>query len=259
MSLKIDPTAIVAPGAVLGEDVSIGPYAVIGKDVRIGSRTRIGSHAVIEGWTEIGEGCQISPHALIGTPPQDLKYKGEKTFIQIGEGTIIREFATIHRATTGFSGRTVLGKNNFIMAYAHVAHDCLLGDHVILANLATLAGHVEIEDYAIIGGLSAVHQFVRVGRYAMVGGCSGVLKDIPPYVKAQGNLAKLYGLNTVGLRRHGFSPETIRELKKAYRLLFLSGLNTSQALERVEKEVEPCPEVEHLVAFIKSSKRGICK
>lgn len=259
MGLKIHPTAIVAQRAVLGEDVSVEPYAIVGEDVKIGSGTWIGAYAVLEGWTEIGENCQIHHHAVIGSPPQDIKYRGEKTLVQIGDNTIIREFATINRATTGFGGRTVLGKGDFIMAYAHVAHDCLIGNHVIMANLATLAGHVEVEDYAIIGGLTAVHQFVKIGKYAIVGGCSAVLKDIPPYVKAQGNRAKLYGLNTVGLHRHGFSPDTMRRLKEAYRILFQSGLNTSQALERVEREVKPCPEVEYLIAFIKSSKRGICK
>lgn len=257
--MEIHPTAIVAPGARLEDGVSVGPYSIIGERVAIGEGTRIGPHVVIDGWTEIGRGCQIFSHAAIGTAPQDLKYRGEETRVSIGDGCTVREYATVNRGTAGGGGLTALGPHTVVMAYAHVAHDCIIGEHVILANLVTLAGHVLIEEHAIIGGITGIHQFVRVGCYAMVGACSAVLQDILPYVKVQGNRAKPYGLNSVGLRRHGFPPEAVRRLKQAYRLLFQSDLNTTQALERIAREVDPCPEVDRLVAFIKGSERGISK
>lgn len=241
------------------EGVVIGPFTIIGDRVTIGRGTRIGSHVVIEGETEIGEGCQIFHHAIIGVQPQDLKYRGEEARVRIGAQTVIREFATVHRGTAGGGGVTVVGSRNYIMAYAHIAHDCLLGDDVVMASLSALAGHVVIEEHAIIGGLVGIHQFVRIGRYALVGACSAVLQDIPPYVKAQGNRAKPYGLNTVGLRRHGFSAEVINRLKQAYRIVFLSGLNTTQALLKIEEELPSCPEVDHFVKFIKDSERGIAR
>lgn len=257
--IQIHPTAIVDPGASLEEGVVIGPFTIIGDRVTIGRGTRIGSHVVIEGETEIGEGCQIFHHAIIGVQPQDLKYRGEEARVRIGAQTVIREFATVHRGTAGGGGVTVVGSRNYIMAYAHIAHDCLLGDDVVMASLSALAGHVVIEEHAIIGGLVGIHQFVRIGRYALVGACSAVLQDIPPYVKAQGNRAKPYGLNTVGLRRHGFSAEVINRLKQAYRIVFLSGLNTTQALLKIEEELPSCPEVDHFVKFIKDSERGIAR
>lgn len=259
MTVRIHPTAIVAPSAEIADGVTIGPYAVIGGDVRIHEGVTVGSHVVIDGWTEIGRGCRIFSHAVVGTEPQDLKYQGEKSLVLIGEQTVIREFATINRGTAGGGGRTVVGSHCLIMAYAHVAHDSILGDHVILANAASLGGHVLIEDHAVVGGLCGIHQFCRIGRFAFVGGCSGVNQDIPPFLLVQGNLAKPYGLNIVGLRRHHFPEEVIQSLRRAYRLIFKSGLNTSQALARIQEEVLDCPEVQHLVQFIKTSERGIAR
>ncbi len=255
----IHPTALVERGAELGEDVSVGAYALVGPRVRLGAGTRIGSHTVVEGWTEIGADCRIGAHAVIGAPPQDVKYHEEPTRVIIGERTQVREFATIHRASTGGTGVTTVGAGCFIMAYAHVAHDCHLAEGVIMANQASLAGHVEIGRHAVIGGITGVHQFVRIGPYAFVGACSAVLQDIPPYVKAQGNRAKPYGLNVVGLRRHGFSAEVIQAVKEAYRIFFTSGLNTSQALACLEQNPPGAPEVQQFVDFIKRSQRGISK
>ena len=258
-SVNIHSTAIVAPSAEIGEGVTIGPYSVVGEYVSINDGTTVGAHVVIEGWTEIGRCCRIFSHAVLGTEPQDLKFQGEKSRLIIGDHTVIREFATINRATVRGGGKTVVGNETLIMAYAHVAHDCILGDHVILANAATLGGHVTIEDYAIVGGLCGVHQFCRIGKYALVGGCSGVNQDIPPFIKAQGNRPKLYGLNSVGLRRHNVPNEVIQSLRRAYRLLFQSGLNTSQAIARIQEEIWDCEEVQHLVQFIKTSERGVAR
>ncbi len=253
--VTIHPTALVEAGAELAAEVSIGPYAVVGPEVRVGPGTSIGSHTILEGRTEIGAACRIGSHVIIGAPPQDVKYHGEPTQVVIGDRTLVREFATIHRASTGGTGVTRVGAENFLMAYVHVAHDCQLGEQVIMANQASLAGHVEIGRCVMIGGMSGVHQFVRIGEYAM----SGTLQDIPPYVKAQGNRAKLFGLNVVGLRRHGFSTEAVRALKQAYHLLFASGLNTSQALTQLEQELGGFPEVQRLIDFVKRSQRGIIK
>jgi UDP-N-acetylglucosamine acyltransferase len=257
--ITIHPTALVEPGAELTEDVSIGAYAIIGPHVRVGPGTSIGSHTILEGWTEIGADCRLGSHVVIGAPPQDVKYKGEPTRVVIGDRALVREFATVHRASTGGSGVTTIGPDSFIMAYAHVAHDCHLGNGVILASQAALAGHVEIGRCAVIGGVTGIHQFVRIGEYALVGGCSAVVQDVPPYVKAVGNRAKPFGLNVVGLRRHGFSLEEIYALKHAYRIVFASDLNTSQALEKLEQEVSGSPAVQHFTDFIKRSQRGICK
>ncbi len=257
--VTVHPTAVVAAGAELDATVEIGPYAIIGAEARIGARTVVGSHSVIEGLVEIGPDCRIGSHVVIGAPPQDLKYRGEPTRVTIGERTEVREFATVHRASAGGHGVTAVGPGCYLMAYAHVAHDCRVGEGVIMANQATLGGHVEVGRHAIISGLTALHQFVRIGEYAFVGGCSGVNQDILPYVKVQGNPAKPLGLNAVGLRRHGFSNETIHTLKEAYRILFLSDLNTSQALERMEKEIPFSPEIQRVVDFIKRSQRGISK
>jgi UDP-N-acetylglucosamine acyltransferase len=231
---------------------------VIEKDVSIGEGTKIGPHVVIRQGTQIGKACQISQFASIGEAPQFSGYKGEKTFLQIGDRNIIREFVTLHRGTVKGKGRTVIGNDNFIMAYSHVAHDCQIGNQVIMANGATLAGHILIEDYAIVGGLVAIHQFCRVGAYAIIGGVSGVLMDIPPYTKAQGAPAKLFGLNSVGLKRANFSEEAIRALKKAYRIIFRSGLTLEKAMKQVgEDEIGQVPEVQHFLQFIQGSKRGI--
>jgi UDP-N-acetylglucosamine acyltransferase len=249
----------VEPGADLADGVTVGPYAVIGSQVRVGPGTRIGSHAILEGWTEIGVECHIGSHVIIGAPPQDVKYKGEPTQVVIGDRALVREFATIHRASTGGSGVTSVGRDSFIMAYAHIAHDCQLAERVILANQASLAGHVEIGRCAVIGGITGIHQFVRIGEYAFVGACSAVQQDIPPYVKAVGNRAKPFGLNVVGLHRHGFSAETIHALKQAYRIVYTSGLNTSQALEKLEQQLGGSPAVQPFIGFIKRSQRGISK
>jgi UDP-N-acetylglucosamine acyltransferase len=257
--VTVHPTALVEPGAELAAGVQVGAYAIVGSQVRVGFRTCVGSHTILEGRTEIGADCRIGSHVIIGAPPQDVKYHGEPTRLVIGDRTLVREFATIHRASTGGSGVTSIGPESFIMAYAHVAHDCQLGEGVIMANQASLAGHVEIGRCAVIGGMSGVHQFVRIGEYAFLGACSAVLQDIPPFVKAQGNRAKPFGLNVVGLRRQGVSAEAIQALKQAYRIVFLSGLNTSQALAQLEQELSGTPEVRRFVDFIKRSQRGISK
>ena len=257
--VQIHPTAVVHPGAEIGEGVRIGPYAVIGEHVKIHAGTEVGSHAVIEGWTEIGEHCRIFPYAYIGAVPQDLKYAGEPTRVRIGRHNTFREFVTVHRATAYGRGETVIGDHNFFMAYVHIAHDCVIGNHVIMANAATLAGHILIEDHAIIGGLSALHQYTRVGAYAMIGGASAVAQDVPPYISAVGNRARPYGLNLVGLKRHGFSEQTLAALKAAYRLIFRSKLTLREAIRRVREEVPQIPEVRHFVEFIEGSTRGICR
>lgn len=257
---RIHPSAVVAPEAALESDVSVGAYSIVGPGVSVGHGTAIGSHVCIEGITEIGERCQIFSHVVLGAPPQIVEERNETTRLLIGAETVIREFASVHRGSSKGRGLTVLGRRNYIMAYAHIAHDCISGDDVVVASQAGLAGHVEVEERAVIGGQVGIHQFVRIGKYAMVGACSAVLQDIPPFLKAQGNRAKCYGLNTVGLRRHGVSEEAVSRLKQAYRLIFLSNLNTSQALERVATEVVgPCPEVDHLIHFIKTSSRGIAR
>ncbi len=256
----IHPTAIIDPKAEIGEGVDVGPYCVIEKGVVIDQDTKIGPHVVIREGTHIGKRCHIFQFASIGEAPQFLGYKGEKTLLQIGDENIIREFVTLHRGTVKGGGKTVIGNKNFFMAYSHVAHDCQIGNDVIMSNAATLAGHIVIEDWAIIGGLVAIHQFIRVGAYAIIGGFSGVLLDIPPYTKAQGDRAKLFGLNTVGLRRANFSEETLKALKKTYRIIFRSGLTLEKAIEKVgEDEISHTPEVQHFLHFIQHSKRGIAR
>ncbi|HON59443.1 MAG TPA: acyl-ACP--UDP-N-acetylglucosamine O-acyltransferase [Smithella sp.] len=255
----IHPTAIVSPDAKLAEGVEIGPYAIIGSDVQIGKNTIIGPHTVIDDFTRIGEECHIFQFCSIGAPPQDLKFGGEKTRVIIGNYNTIREFVTIHRSTAADIGVTIIGDHNLIMAYCHVAHNCKLGDRIIMSNAATLAGHVHIEDYAIISGLSGIHQFCRIGAHSMVGGASAVVKDVPPYTIAQGNHAKLFGLNLVGLKRRGFSEQTIRAIKDAYKIVFRSQLLLEDALKKVQEEVEAIPEVVHFIKFIKESERGVCR
>jgi len=256
----IHPTAIIDPKAEIGEGVDVGPYCVIEKGVVIDQETKIGPHVVIREGTHIGKRCHIFQFASIGEVPQSTGYKGEKTFLQMGDENIIREFVTLHRGTVKGGGKTVIGNKNFFMAYSHVAHDCQIGNEVIMSNAATLAGHIVIEDWAIIGGLVAIHQFIRVGAYAIIGGFSGVLLDIPPYTKAQGDRARLYGLNTIGLKRANFSEETLKALKKAYRIIFRSGLTLEKAIKKVrEDETFHIPEVQHLLDFIQHSKRGIAR
>ncbi len=259
MSVFIHETAIVDPAAELGEGSFVGPFCVVGGAVRFSGSVRLHSHVVIDGDTHIGNGTEIYPFASIGLAPQDLKYAGEPTSTRIGGRNQIREFVTIHRGTEGGGGVTQIGNDNLLMAQAHVAHDCQIGDHVIMANAATLAGHVEIADRANVGAYSGVHQFCRVGREAFIGGYSVVVKDAPPFAVIQGNHAKCYGLNTVGMKRRGYSRKAISDLTKAYRLLLSSKLNTTQAVERIREEISDSPEVDVLLEFIESSKRGIVK
>jgi UDP-N-acetylglucosamine acyltransferase len=256
----IHSTAVVDPGAEIDSDVEIGPFSIIAADVRIHSGTIIGPHVTIDQYTTIGEGCKIFQYASVGAVPQDLKFAGEKSHVKIGRGTTIREFATVHRGTDFGGGVTEVGEENLLMAYSHVAHDCQTGRRVILANAASLAGHIRVEDCAILGAFVAVHQFARIGKHAFVGAVSGVSKDIPPYVLASGTpRAKLHGLNLVGLKRYGFGAEKIRPLKRAYRILFRLGLTLNEGIERVQAEIEQIPEVVNLIEFIKTSERGISR
>lgn len=252
----IHETALVDSGAELGQGVEVGPWALIGPGVRVGDGTVVGPRVLIERDTVVGEDCRLANGAVLGTDPQDLKYQGERSTLEIGDRTVIREFATLNRGTAA-SGRTVVGSDCLVMAYAHVAHDCELGNHVVLANSVNMAGHVVIEDWAIVGGVTPIHQYVRIGAHAFVGGGSRIPQDIPPYCRAAGNPPKLYGLNSVGLERRGFSGEVRRALKHAYRVLFMGTDNLSDALDRAEREVEGIPEVKHLLAFIRASERGV--
>lgn len=255
----IHATAIIHPTAQLDAGVSVGPYSIVGEQVKIGAGTQVGAHVVIERWTEIGRDNQIFQFASVGAAPQDLKYRGEETWLVLGDRNRIREFATLHRGTPDGGGRTVVGSDNLFMAYSHVAHDCRVHNRVVMANAATLAGHVEIEDNAILGGLMAVHQFCRVGCHTMISGGAMITQDIPPYTIAQGDRAKTIGINLVGLKRRGFPEATIRGIKNAYRLMFRSGLRLEAALERIELEYGTIPEVKHFTAFIKESQRGIAR
>ena len=255
----IHSTAIINPKAEIDSNVKIGPYSVIMENVFIGSGAVIGPHVVIDSYVTIGADCNIFQYAAIGAAPQSLKFEGGETYIKIGRGTIVREFVTIHRGTESGGGITEVGEENLLMAYTHIAHDCKTGRNVVLSNNATLAGHITIGDNATVGGLVAIHQFVRIGDYAFIGGKSAVVKDVPPYVIASGDRAKLHGLNRVGLKRHGFSKSTLSSLKKAYRIIFRIGLTMNEAIERVRAEVEQIPEVVNFIDFIKSSQRGITR
>jgi UDP-N-acetylglucosamine acyltransferase len=253
----IHPTAVVHPAAFVGAGTVVGPYAVIGPEVRLGCGNRIGSSAVIEGDTEIGDDCHVLPFASVGQIPQDLKFRGEATRLRIGHRNVFREFVTIHRGTRGGGGLTRIGDDNVFMAYAHVAHDCLIGNKTLFGNGATLGGHVVVEDGATISAGSGVHQFCHVGRQAFIGGYTVVTKDALPYAKTVGNRARVYGLNRIGLERRGESPQTIAKLKRAFRYLLQSKLNTSQALEQIDSDPNlDCPEVAYLVEFIRESRRG---
>jgi UDP-N-acetylglucosamine acyltransferase len=255
----IHPTAIVHSAARIDEGVSIGPYAVIGEHVSIAAGTTVGPHSVIEGWTEIGRDNRIFQFASVGADPQDLKFHGEQSFLRIGDRNTVREFVTLHRGTEDGGGETVIGDDNLFMAYSHVAHDCRVGNRVILANAATLAGHVVVDDHAILGGLSGVHQFTRIGSHAMVSGGSVVVQDIAPFIIAQGDRAKPSGLNLVGLKRRGFSDSTLRDLKTAYKIVFRSGLRLEEALEKVAAELDESPELKTFTEFIGNSRRGIAR
>jgi UDP-N-acetylglucosamine acyltransferase len=253
---RIHPSAIVSPDAEIAPNVEIGAYAIIGENCTIDSGCVISARATLERNVRLEKDVQVGIGTILGGLPQDLKFAGEETTVEIGEGTVIREYTTINRGTA-HSFKTTVGRNCLLMSYVHLAHDCHIGNNVILSNVAQLAGHVTVEDKAIISGLCAVHQFARIGRHSFIGGCSRVSKDIPPFLKAVGNPVKLYGLNTVGLQRSGMDEATIRELKRAYRLLFRSDLNVTQAIERAQNELEPLPEVKELIRFVEASERGV--
>ncbi|MCP4230844.1 MAG: acyl-ACP--UDP-N-acetylglucosamine O-acyltransferase [bacterium] len=255
---EIHPTAIIAPEANLPDDIEVGPFTVIGPQVTIGVGSSIGSHALIEGETYIGANAKIYSNTVIGTDPQDIKFAGEHSTVHIGDNATIREFVTINRGTVDRED-TRIGDNVVLLAYAHVAHDCIVGDNCLLSNCGTLAGHVVIEDYVVIGGLAAVHQFGRVGAHAFIGGTLGVTRDVPPYLLVGSDPTRIVGLNTIGLKRRGFSSEVIGALKSAYRIYYREGLNTTQALQRIEEEVSGYPEVEHFVEFIRNSERGVLR
>ncbi|MBO8126137.1 MAG: acyl-ACP--UDP-N-acetylglucosamine O-acyltransferase [Firmicutes bacterium] len=258
-SANIHPTAIIDPAAVIGANVEIGPYSIIGAEVEIGDNTTIGPHVVIQGPTKIGKNNRIYAGANLGSDPQDLKYKGEKSYLFIGDNNIIREYASITRGTAGGGGETRIGNNNLIMTYAHIDHDCQVGNNCILVNGSALAGHVVLEDRVIIGGLSGVHQFSRIGMMTMVGACTKVTKDVPPFLLVDGHPAKVVGINIVGLRRNGITPEVRSEIKRAYKVLYRTNLNVSQAVEQMEQELHGYPEIDHFIRFIRNAERGILR
>lgn len=253
---RIHPSAIISSDAEIASDVEIGAYAIIGDNCTVGSGCVISPRATLEQNVTLGLNVKVGVGTILGGLPQDLKFAGEETTVEIGDGTIIREYTTINRGTA-HSFKTTVGRNCMLMSYVHVGHDCHVGNNVILSNMAQLAGHVTIDDKAIVSGLCAVHQFVRIGRHSFIGGCSRVAKDIPPFLKAVGNPVRLYGLNTVGLQRSGMDEATILELKRAYRVFFRSDLNVTQAIERAQTELEPLREVQELIQFVEASERGV--
>ncbi|SJZ47410.1 acyl-ACP--UDP-N-acetylglucosamine O-acyltransferase [Selenihalanaerobacter shriftii] len=256
---NIHETAVVHSDAEIGKDVEIGPYSVIGENVKIGEGTEIGAHVVIDGWTEIGKNNKLFTGASIGLEPQDLKYHGEESYLTIGDDNTIREYVTIHRGTEEGGRETKIGNDNLLMAYCHVAHDCQLGDNIIMSNAVNLAGHIMIEDSAVISGLTGIHQFVRIGKMAMVGAHSKVVKDVPPYILVDGHPATVNGINVIGLRRNGITPELRKEIKTAYKYLYRSSLNISQAIEKMDQELDSSPEIEHFLRFLRNAQRGICR
>jgi len=256
VTVRIHPTALVDPGARFGEGVEIGPFAIVGPDVIVGDRCRIGPRATLERYVRLGAGVSVGEGSLLGGPPQDFKFKDEETWVEVGPGTVIREYATINRGTAA-TGKTVVGANCFLMSYVHVAHDCQIGDGVVIANATQLSGHVIIEEHANLSGLVAVHQFVRIGCHAIIGGASRIPQDIPPYVKAVGNPVKLFGLNRVGLERAGFGREVLASLKHAYRLLFTSALPRAGAVAALAEEARRVPEVRRLIQFVTAARRGV--
>lgn len=256
---RMHPTAIVAPGAALDEDVEIAAYAIIGPRVRIGRGTRVGSHTVIEGRTTIGCDNQIFHHASIGAVPQDLKYRGEDSDLVIGDHNIIREFTTLNIGTAGGGMTTRLGDHNLLMNFSHIGHDCLLGSHTVVANGAQLAGHVIVEDYVVVGALVGIHQFVKIGESAILGAGAMVSQDVAPFCNATGDRARLHGLNLIGLKRRSFSAELVRDIKHAYRIVFRSGLKVGEAVDRARAEVPASPEVDHFLSFIQAAERGVCR
>ncbi|OGL41854.1 MAG: acyl-[acyl-carrier-protein]--UDP-N-acetylglucosamine O-acyltransferase [Candidatus Schekmanbacteria bacterium GWA2_38_9] len=256
--MKIHPTAVVHPKAEIGRDVIIGPYTVVEEEVFIGDNTEVASNVLLEKWTTIGKECEVSSGAKIGGKPQDQKFRDKKSFVKIGDNSQIREFVTIHRSSQE-ERATVIGSNVMVMAYSHVAHDCEIGDNVVITNYVGLSGHVKVEERAIISGFVGIHQFCKIGKLALISGFSGVSKDVPPFVIVRGVTTKPYGLNIIGLKRNNIPEEAIDCLKEAYCFLFQSGLNVSQALERIKSEIPKCNEIDHLVGFIENSERGICK
>ncbi len=255
----IHPTAIVHPNAHIGSGVEIGPYSLIGENVVIGDGTKIGAHVIIEGWTTIGRFNKIYHGAVVGNDPQDLKFKGEKSYLIIGDRNIIREYATISRGTAGGGGETRIGNDNLIMSYVHVAHDVQIGNGVVISHASGIAGHVVIEDRVVIGGLAGIHQFTKIGRMAMIGAHSMVTKDVPPYMLVNGNPARAHGVNIVGLRRNGLTPQARLEIQRAYKILYRSNLNVSQAIEVMEERLAGSEEIDHLLRFLRNAERGICK
>jgi UDP-N-acetylglucosamine acyltransferase len=258
MSTTIHSTAVVHAGAQIGDGCQIGPYCVLGENVVLGANCRLHSHVVIDGHTVLGEGNEILPFASIGLKTQDLKWKGGTTWTRIGDRNTFREYVTVHSAT-GDGDATVVGSDNHILAYCHVAHDCKLGSHVVMSNAATLAGHVTVGDRAIIGGVTGVHQFCRIGQFAMIGGCSKVVQDIPPFMICDGNPAGTRTINKIGMERHGVSDEAVSALRQAYKILFREGLSMTNALAKMEAELPQLPEVLHLIEFAKSSERGLAR
>lgn len=256
--MAIHSTAIIDSKAEIGKGCEIGPYAIVGENVKLGDDVIVGSHCVIDGWTTIGSGCKIFSHAVVGMVTQDLKYKGGKSYVEIGRNTTLREFVTVHMATAP-EGKTIVGDDCLLLAYSHVAHECILGNGVIMSNGVNLAGHVIIHDKAIIGGMSGVHQFCRIGKFAYVGGCSKVTQDVPPYMLGEGDPFKIYGPNIVGLERNNFPQETKEIIKKVYKILYRSRLNVSQAIEKIKKDIPQIEEIKYLVQFIEESERGITK
>ncbi len=260
MATDIHPTAIIDAGAELGEDVEVGAYCVVGNGVKIGRGTKLMSHVSVDGVAEIGENCTIFPYVSIGFAPQDVKYKGEETAVRIGNNNVIREYVSIHRASVGGNGVTIIGDNNFLMNYVHVAHDCNLHSNIVVANSVAFAGHVVVENYVFIGGFTGVHQFARIGAYAMVAAITRLSMDVPPYVMVKGTeKARLFGLNIVGLKRRGFSEETINELKAAYKILFRDKLSLKDAIRKIQEELPYTDEIKRLIEFIQQNKRGICR
>jgi UDP-N-acetylglucosamine acyltransferase len=259
MARNIHPTALVAPEAELGEDVEVGAYAIVGAGVVVGANTRIGAHAVLEGPARLGADNQIFPFASVGSAPQDKKYKGEPTRLEIGDRNVIREFVTLNRGTTKDEGVTRIGDDNLFMAYAHVAHDCRVGSQCVLANNATLGGHVHVDDWVIMGGLSAVHQFCKVGAHAFIANNAAVTRDVPPYIMAVGQPAAAHSVNSEGLKRRGFTPEQIRNLRNAFRLLYRSGLKLADATAQLAAIAEEQPEVRAIVEFLPRSTRSIVR
>ena len=256
--MNIHKTAVISPGAELADDVSVGPYAIINDNVKIGAGTKLEAHCIIDSYTTIGRDCHVFYGAVIGSITQDKKFEGKKSFLEIGDNNIIREYVTINRGTEENS-RTRIGNDNLLMAYTHIAHDCQIGNGVIIANCGTLAGHVAVEDKVIIGGLAGTHQFVRIGELSIIGGCSKVVQDIVPYSMSDGHPAKIYGVNSIGLERADLPDEARESLKKAFKILFSMKLNTKSALSKIEKELPPSKEISKLVNFIKSSERGIAR